>query len=178
MTLQLTHEKETADPVRFAETMRRHAAGVTVVTSRHGGRPWGTTVTAFVSVSADPPTVLVSLASAGTGAEAIEETGRFGVSVLSSRQHAVARHCARPGEPKYLEAHTPPSERESSSPMIDCSLAHLDCELTDRLEVGDHTLFVGRVRRVRSRRCGEPLVYVDRAYRTIARPRDSRGERL
>jgi flavin reductase (DIM6/NTAB) family NADH-FMN oxidoreductase RutF len=179
MTLHLALEREAADPVRFAETMRRHAAGVTVVTSTHGRRPWGTTVTAFVSVSIDPPTVLVSLASTGTGAQAIEQTRRFGVSILARRQRAVARHCARPGAPKHLERFTAPGEWESSTPMIAGSLAHFDCELVDRLEVGDHTLFVGRVRRVRARSGGEPLVYADRSYHTLAVHafRDPRGER-
>ena len=180
MTLQPTYERETVDRVRFAETMRRHAAAVTVVTSTHDRRPWGTTVTAFASVSADPPTVLVSLASSGTSAQAIEQTGRFGVSVLARRQRAVARHCARPGAPKHLEQFTEAAERRSSSPMIAGSLAHLDCELAGRLEVGDHTIFVGRVRRARSRGHGEPLVYVDRGYRTLAdhpAQRHSRGER-
>jgi flavin reductase (DIM6/NTAB) family NADH-FMN oxidoreductase RutF len=179
MAPQLAPERETADSRRFAETMRRHAAAVTVVTSRLDGRPWGTTVTAFASVSADSPTVLVSLASAGSAAEAIEQTGRFGVSLLSDLQQTVARHCARAGAPRHLETFTSPCERESSSPMIAGSLGHLDCELIDRLDVGDHTLFVARVRRVRSRAGGDPLVYVDRAYRALAPDPhlDPRGER-
>ena len=51
----------------FADAMSTLASGVVLVTCRLADRPWGMTVTAFASVSAYPPTVLVSLGS-GTAA--------------------------------------------------------------------------------------------------------------
>ena len=75
----------------FAAAMRELASGVVLVTTWVGGRPWGMTVTAFASVSADPPTVLVSLGSSTRSACAIEASGRFGVAILAERQRAAAR---------------------------------------------------------------------------------------
>ena len=46
--------------------------------------------------------------------------------------------------------------------------AHLHCDLATRLEIADHTIFVGRVREVRMGHVGEPLVYFRRAYRALA----------
>src|SRR5262245_63942053 len=78
----------------FAAAMSELASGVVLVTSRIGGRPWGTTVTAFASVSAEPPTVLVSLCADSASARAVAGAGRFGVSVLAAEHERVARYCA------------------------------------------------------------------------------------
>jgi flavin reductase (DIM6/NTAB) family NADH-FMN oxidoreductase RutF len=180
MTLPLAQRLETAHGAEFADAMSRLAAGVTVVTCRRRDRAWGTTVTAFTSVSVDPPTVLISLASLGASAGAIERTARFGVSILAHDQQGVARYCSTPGTPKFLERFVSPSESRSPSPMIAGALAHLDCELVDQVELADHTVFVGRVHRARSRRHGLPLVYAGRRYRGLTdlpRRPASKGER-
>ena len=55
------------------------------------------------------------------------------------------------------------------SPAIAGALAHLDCDLAERVQVADHTIFIGRVREARTAaEGGEPLVYFRRAYRTLA----------
>jgi flavin reductase (DIM6/NTAB) family NADH-FMN oxidoreductase RutF len=168
MTLQLANATETAYEASFAAAMSRLAGGVAIVTCSLDGRPWGTTVTAVASVSADPPIVLVSLASTGTSAEAIGATGRFGVSILDGSQHEVARHCSAPGRPKFLERFVLPRPGRRTSPMVSGALAHLDCQLVDSLEVADHTVFFGRVREARTAPGGEPLVYFGRGYRALA----------
>jgi 3-hydroxy-9,10-secoandrosta-1,3,5(10)-triene-9,17-dione monooxygenase reductase component len=153
----------------FAGAMSALASGVVIVTSRVGDRPWGTTVTAFTSVSTDPPTILVSLGAASTGVRAITATGRFGVSILEREQLDVARYAATPGAAKFLEPFTDPGRR-SSSPVVAGALAHLDCELSDEVHVADHSVFFGRVRGAWDASGGTPLVYYRRAYRTLADP--------
>src|SRR5262249_55545717 len=88
---------------KYADAMSALASGVVLVTCRVGGRPWGMTVTAFASASADPPTVLVSLGSETASSTAIRETGRFGVSILGDDQLDVARFGSVPGAAKFLE---------------------------------------------------------------------------
>lgn len=180
MALPLTKPTETVYRAAFAEAMSRLASGVTVVTCNRDGRPWGMTVTAVASVSADPPTVLVSLASTASSTDAVVATGRFGVSILEQSQQTVARYCSVPGAPKFLEPFISPRETQSESPMVAGALAHLDCELVEQLEVADHTVFFGRVCNARSTRSGRPLLYFDRDYRRLAgRPtrRHTRGVR-
>jgi flavin reductase ActVB len=157
----------------FADAMSTLASGVVVVTCRLNGRPWGMTVTAFASVSADPPTVLVSLASESPAARAIAATGRFGVGILAEEQLAVARHGSAPGKPKFLEAFAEPDGRFSATPVVAGALGHLDCELSDELRVADHTVFFGRVRAARASHTGTPLVYHRRDYRTLANERST-----
>ena len=154
----------------FAEAMSALASGVVLVTCWIGDRPWGMTVTAFASVSADPPTVLVSLAAEATSARAIAANGSFGVSILAADQLAVARHGSAPGATKFLEQHTDARAGYSESPVIAMALAHLDCEVTETVQVADHTVFFGQVRAVPELHLGTPLVYHRRGYRTLAEP--------
>jgi flavin reductase (DIM6/NTAB) family NADH-FMN oxidoreductase RutF len=143
--------------VPFADAMSELASGVVLVTSSVGGRPWGTTVTAFASVSAEPPTVLVSLRSGTRGVRAIRATGRFGVTILSAGQLGVARRGAAPGAPKFLDG-----------PLAATALAHLRCEVSHEIAVADHTVFFARVGEAAAGVGAEPLVYHRRAYRTLA----------
>ena len=159
---------ETAPIADFTDAMSTLASGVALVTCRIGGRPWGTTVTAFASVSADPPTILVSLRSETASARAIERTRRFGVSILAAEQLEVARHGSAPGMPKFLERFTGSGDRSPESPSIDGALAHVDCELSEQGRVGDHPVFLGRVRAARAAPGAAPLVYHLRAYGTLA----------
>jgi flavin reductase (DIM6/NTAB) family NADH-FMN oxidoreductase RutF len=143
----------------FGEAMSALASGVVVVTCRVDGRVWGTTVTAFASVSADPPTVLVSLDSGSRAAQAIAETGAFGVSLLAADQTAVARFCAQPGAAKFLDP---------SGEAFGGALAQLDCDVSDDIVVADHTVFFGRVVAAHAAGDADPLVYHRRGYRRIA----------
>jgi len=155
-----------ASAASFVDAMSTFATGVVLVTSWIDGRPWGMTVSAFASASTRPPTILVSLCTASATARAIAAEERFGVSILEQSQVAVARWGSAPGEAKFIERFVDPEDDWSELPMVADALAHLDCDLSDRLEVADHTVFVGRVRDVRIGTDGEPLVYVRRGYRT------------
>ena len=168
---------ELASAAEFTHAMSALASGVVVVTCSADGRPWGMTVTAFASVSADPPTILVSLGSESIGAQAIGATRRFGVSILAEKQLPVARYASAPGAPKFLERFIAPGDAASASPAVAGALAHLDCEVTEELRVADHTVFVGRVRVALAAHAGEPLLYHRRAYRTLADPTTERSTR-
>ena len=154
----------------FAEAMSALASGVVVVTSRVDDRPWGLTVTSFASVSAAPPTVLVSLRSAGASARSIAAARSFGVSILSEEQLAVARRGSEPGAPKFLGHFGEAGDDISATPAVAGALAHLECEVADAVRIADHTVFFGGVRAARARRAGTPLLYHRRDYRSLATP--------
>jgi flavin reductase (DIM6/NTAB) family NADH-FMN oxidoreductase RutF len=157
-----------ASGAEFRAAMTALASGVVLVTCRFGDRPWGTTVTSFASVSADPPTVLVSLRSESAGARAIAATRRFGVSILAEEQLLVARHGSAPGASKFLERFVEAGAAHAESPVVAGALAHLHCELSREVQVADHTVFFGCVRLARASDAGTPLLYHRRDYRTLA----------
>ena len=171
MTLEATGTRSAAldavSPDEFREAMSSLASGVVIVTSWLGGRPWGTTVTSFASVSADPPTILVSLGSETTSALAIESAGGFGISMLGRENLAAARHGAAGGSAKFLEPFLDRRHR-GLHPAISGALVHLDGEVIERFEVADHTIFVASVRDADLGGGAQPLVYFQRDYRTLA----------
>lgn len=141
----------------FREAMSHLAAGVVMVTTQVDGKPWGMTVSACCSVSLDPPTLLVSLGRETASSRAIAATRRFGVSLLGSGSIDAARFGAARGVPKFLD-----------SPVVEGALAHVDCALARSVPVADHELCIGEMRHVLLSPGDEPLVYFDRAYRTLA----------
>ena len=139
----------------FKDAMSALAAGVVLVVTSVDGRLWGTTVTSFASVSADRPTVAVSLLTDSTAARAIKRSGWFGVLVLGAHQVELARRCAAPGAAKFL-----------GPDAFVGALAMLGCSVVRALAVEDHTLLIARVRTAHAPdRPAAPLVYHRRGYR-------------
>jgi flavin reductase (DIM6/NTAB) family NADH-FMN oxidoreductase RutF len=159
---------EAVSAADFSRAMSALAGGVAIVTCRMGGRPWGTTVTAVASVSADPPTILVSLGAEGRSARTITVSGRFGVSLLGQEHADLARYASSPGSTRFFDAFVERDPAGSRSPVVVGALAHLDCELAEELQVADHIVFFGRVRHVQASPGGAPLLYFRRAYRALA----------
>lgn len=170
LTLVTHPPSELTSTAEFVEAMSALASGVVLVTCWVGDRPWGMTVTAFASVSADPPTVLVSLGSEATSARAISARRRFGISILAADQRDVARYGSARGTTKFLEPFAEGGDGDSASPVVAGALAHLDCELFDAVQVADHTVFFGHVRAARTSHRGSPLLYHHRAYVTLDEP--------
>ena len=152
----------------FAEAMSRLASGVVLVTTLRAGRPWGVTVTSFASVSADPPTVLVSLGRESAAAAAIRSTFCFGVSMLALDQVPVARRGSLAGAAKFLDD-CDGDRFDGGSPFVEGASAHLDCVLIDAMPVADHVVLIGRVTGAHTSSTDRaPLIYHRRDYRSLA----------
>lgn len=83
----------------FISAMRRVANSVTVVTTNGAAGRHGATVSAFCSVSADPPTVLVCLNAKSRIARLVAENGHFNVNVLPDNAMGIAnRFCGNDDE--------------------------------------------------------------------------------
>jgi flavin reductase (DIM6/NTAB) family NADH-FMN oxidoreductase RutF len=154
----------TATAQDFRVAMSRLAAGVVMVTCHVGGKPWGLTVSACCSVSMDPPLLLVSLAKGTASAMAIEETGRFGVSILADHNLEVARFGAATGQPKFVEPFCEPAAGHCESPVVAGALAHVDLSVRQQIAAGDHTIFIGDVELALAHDRDHPLVFCSRAF--------------
>lgn len=86
---------------QFREVMSRVCTPVSVITSLDGNRPHGTTVSAFASLSMDPPMVLVSLDRGSDLLTLVRDTGRFGMNILAHDQSGLALTFARKGPDKF-----------------------------------------------------------------------------
>src|ERR1700685_4834543 len=92
-----SHGRDEVDAPVFRDALARVPAPVTVVTSHVDRRPHGTTVSAFSSLSLEPPMILVSLDQRSDLLKIITDTGRFGVHVLEVGQQSLATAFARKG---------------------------------------------------------------------------------
>lgn len=147
------------EPRQFRNTLSRFASGVTVVSMQEGGSDYGITVSAFMSVSLDPPLVAVCIDKGAKAHETLMRGDRFGVSVLAQGQEAVSDHFA--GRPSAL---LDPFTRHHGFPFVDGALAWLLCSVHARHDAGDHTIFVGRVERLGYADSGAPLLYFRSGY--------------
>ncbi|HEY9477468.1 MAG TPA: flavin reductase family protein [Microbacteriaceae bacterium] len=147
----------------------RTAKGVAVVSCRLRGRDYAATVTDFLSVSYDPPTMLLSLYSLSRIAEAVVESGVWALSLLAAENTAVADALSEPGAPLIALLDNVPHERrrDSSPAIVSGALAWFELETTAVHEVATHTLVVGEVRWMGRGGAGGPLVRYESEYRRL-----------
>src|ERR1700723_2005810 len=111
---------ERFNPREFRNALGRFASGVTVITAHHEDHMHGMTANAFVSVSLDPPLVLVSLDNRSNMHRILPTAGRYGVSVLAEDQERLSDHFAgRTVEGIHIRFAT-----RSGMPLLDGSVAY------------------------------------------------------
>lgn len=162
-------------PIRadeFKNALRRWASGVTIVTSRAGERVHGMTVSAFASVSVDPPLVLICADKSSDTLNVIAEGGVFAVNVLARGQEELAERFAWGEESTRLEG-VDWHSAATGSPLLSGVSASLDCRVVAAHDAGDHVIYVGRVEALEAGDA-EPLLYFAGKYRSLA-PRDEPG---
>ena len=146
----------------FRNALGRFASGITVVTTVIDGETHGMTANAFVSVSLEPPLILVSVANKAHMHGYLQQSGRFGVSVLTASQEEYSQHFAGFGAPGFQPAFV----KVDGLPLLAESLAHLIVTVTDAYVAGDHTLYIGQVTYVKWWD-GEPLLYFQGRYERL-----------
>ena len=156
-------------PEALRQAMRRWASGVSIVSTLSQGQPYGMTVSAFTSISLDPPYILVSLAREAQTRQAVLKAGFFGVTILAEHQADLSdRFAGQVEEPERFRG-VDTLTLVTGAPLLAEGLAHIDCRVAQTLEVGTHTLVIGAVQAARQGQAAFPLVYFDRDYRRLAR---------
>ncbi|MGY1840186.1 MULTISPECIES: flavin reductase family protein [unclassified Modestobacter] len=150
---------------RFREVMAGVATPVSVVTSMAGGLPHGTTVSAFASLSMDPPMVLVSLDRGSELLALLRESGRFGVNVLGADHSSLALTFARKGGTGKFAGVA--WEADHDLPRLPGVPGWLACEVAQLVEGGDHVVALGTVVAAETTG-GQPLTYHGRVFGTHA----------
>lgn len=158
------------DADTFRAVLGRFATGITIVTTRDAaGKDHGMTVSAFSSLSLNPPLVLFCVDHAASMYELLLGHPRFGVSILSSSQEAYSR--------RFADIDAERSERfdgiayrrgDADVVLLDEALAHLECRILQHHDAGDHTIFVAEVERAEAL-TGRPLLYFRGGYAQLER---------
>jgi flavin reductase (DIM6/NTAB) family NADH-FMN oxidoreductase RutF len=150
------------DPAQFRQLLGRFATGVTVVTTRDpAGRPVGMTASSVASISLEPPLVLVSVARANDMHPALQAASYFVLNVLAADQEALSRRFAEDHPDRFdgIGYH----ESRHGLPVLEGTLATIECIKHGEAPGGDHTVFFGLVTGGRVAD-GRPLLYYRGGY--------------
>ena len=163
---------EVTDKSDLRKAFGAFATGVTVVTVG-GSEPHGMTANSFTAVSLDPPLVLICIERDAVMHGTLSETGRFGVSAVTSDQEEVARYFAdrrRPlGEAEFAPVEWQPGQ-STGTPMIAGALAHFECEVWRSYDGGDHTIFLGTLLSLDRRTGDDALLFACGKFCQIRHP--------
>jgi flavin reductase (DIM6/NTAB) family NADH-FMN oxidoreductase RutF len=148
----------------FRQAMRAVASSVAVITTCHGGQLHGMTATAFSSVTADPPTVLIVVNQSTRSHPLISGSRAFVVNFLAQSQRHLSDLFAGKATDQFRTVDYMSGLNEA--PIIKGAAAHLDCETISETTCGTHTIFLARV--VGASASQEvPLLYHDGQYKQI-----------
>jgi flavin reductase (DIM6/NTAB) family NADH-FMN oxidoreductase RutF len=125
----------------------------------------GITVTAFSSLSLEPPLVLICIDKRAKIHDHLEQGTYFAVNILRDDQEAISRRFASSEPDQFRDVGY--SDGTSGAPLIQDAICAIECKIVDALPEGDHTIFVGEVESSRVQE-GKPLVYFRGGYAGLA----------
>jgi flavin reductase (DIM6/NTAB) family NADH-FMN oxidoreductase RutF len=149
-------------PGIFRAVMATVCTPVSVVTAMAGDRPHGSTVSAFASLSLNPPMVLVSLDLGSDLLRHIRDSGAFGLNILHDGQAALAASFARKGDDKFDGVRW---ALQAGVPRLDGCSGWLGCTVDRLVDGGDHVVAFGRVIDA-GHQAAPPLTYHQRQFGT------------
>jgi flavin reductase (DIM6/NTAB) family NADH-FMN oxidoreductase RutF len=141
--------------VEFRRTLGMFVTGVTVITTRTAEHVHGMTANAFMSVSLQPPLVLISVDRRARLNALLHEGARYGISVLAAEQELLSDHFAGRARDDVPE---PQFDVVHDTPLVQGAIAHLVARVVRSYWGGDHSLFLGQVEYARYAE-GRPLLF-------------------
>lgn len=154
----------------YRNALRHFPAGVTIVTVKTPGldHPHGLTVSAFASVSPEPPLIMVAIDHRSYGYELMEKSGTvFAVNILGQEMSELSNRFAwTKDEDRFAEGNW--TTAVTGAPVLEDALAWLDCTVYSRHHVRNNTIYIGEVQASNVPRPNDPpLIYWDRKYRQL-----------
>lgn len=170
MTITAAHER-VQDQAWFRRTLGQYPTGVCVITALNaGGEPEGMVVGSFTSVSLEPALVaFLPSATSATWAR-IRPAGSFCVNILAADQEHLCRVFASKSGNKFAGVSW--RQGTTGAPILENSVAWIECHLDVVHEAGDHHIVVGRVADLDVERPRLPLLFFQGGYGSFS-PRSS-----
>ena len=145
----------------FTDAMRQFPAAVNLVTTGSGAARAGLTATSVMSLTADPPQVGVAINKAAASHQSIHENAAFCINTLAAHHADLAGRFAGAVKGAERFATGTWTTLVTGSPALEDALLCLDCRIVQEVDIGTHTLFVGRVEAIAKQPAFRALLYVD-----------------
>ncbi len=166
------NDSESIDPRALRRAFACFATGVTVVTTRsRTGVAIGLTMNSFTSVSLDPPLVLFSLGKKSEQYEDFMAGSVFAINILCEEQIGLSGRFSTPGDKSFGDI--PFETWKTGAPIIPGALSVFDCIVEQRVDAGDHVLFICRVVETAVVSEAAPLLFHRSAYVRLEPPVDA-----
>lgn len=143
--VELLDTPSPVEPGVFRDAMRRFASGVCVVAAGEQDSRCGMTVSAFTSVSAEPPMILVCLNRSASSHDCVTGAPTFSVNILSAQQEEQAMLFAGArglhGAARFDDTWT----ETEGAPVLTTAHHAIVCAKETQHTAGSHTVLIGRV---------------------------------
>ena len=156
-----------SDGAMFRRACGSFATGVSLITTlEKDGSTHGMTANGIASVSLEPMLVMVCVGHNANTFPIIEETGRYGINILSESQKDIGEFyasSANQGNEKFESDFT---ASKTGIPFVNNALASMDCKVVSAHREGDHTIFIGSVEEIQVNE-GKPLLFFASKWMTL-----------
>lgn len=154
------------DKSEFRRLLGHFATGVTIITTFDSAkRPFGMTANAVTSLSLVPPLMLVCVDKGADCYACFEGSKVFTVNVLAESQEALSRRFATKGIEKFEGVGY--RLGQNGCAILEDAVAHMECHVTQTIDGGDHTIYLGEVEAGDATEVA-PLLFYRGGYRKLA----------
>ena len=161
----------------YRDVLRHFPAGVTIVTMKAVDveSPHGLTISAFSSISPEPPLVMITIDNRNYACDLLDRPGTvFAVNILAHDQMELSNRFAWvKDEDRFAVGQW--GTAATGAPVLENSLAWLDCAVFASHQAGTNTIYIGEVQASEVVRPDEaPLIYWNRKYRHLEHSSDKK----
>ena len=145
----------------FKKSLSTFATGITVVATKHNSILYGKTINSFSSLSLSPPLVLFSLDNKSSKLNIFKQCETITINILSKKQQIISNNFAKTNPDwKNIEYVL----LKNGNPIIKNCVSNLDCKIIDKIQKGDHIIFICQVLQVKNNDKLKPLIYYKSKY--------------
>ncbi|MCV7154896.1 flavin reductase family protein [Mycolicibacterium pyrenivorans] len=157
----------TVTPESYRAALRRHPAGVAIVTLMSQAGPVGFTATSLTSLSLNPPLVCFNITHTSSSIAALRQAASVVVHIVGQHQRELAQRFSRSAEHRFNDQRSW-SLLESGEPVLADTPTWLRADVQQLIPAGDSTLVIAAVTRIhcddRDGVTPAPLVYHNGAF--------------
>jgi flavin reductase (DIM6/NTAB) family NADH-FMN oxidoreductase RutF len=147
----------------FRQAMRGYPAAVVIVTAEHGGERFAMTMTAAMSLTMDPASLVLAVNRKASIYPALELGAKFCVNLLRDRHRELSRVCSA-SEQRHARFEAGEFALKDGVPYLADAQASIFCAPNGRYLFGTHSLVIGKVEAVRVGEAVDPLLYLGGDY--------------